>query len=77
LYFDVAARANRGLSMCFLPQGFTKLVRKTTSDPKKLKVIADLLGIAEPIRSAKIEAVVDDREQSALSRRSVRKKDRL
>ena len=41
----------------FMPQGAQDIVRKTTSDPKKLKAIAEALGVADPasLKSAKVE----------------------
>jgi hypothetical protein len=41
----------------FMPSGAPKLVRKTTSDSKKLKAIADLLGVKDAggLKSAKVE----------------------
>jgi len=41
----------------FMPQGAQDIVRKTTSDPKKLKAIAEALGIDDPgsLQSAKVE----------------------
>jgi hypothetical protein len=41
----------------FMPQGAQDIVRKTTSDPKKLKAIAEALGVDDPasLKSAKVE----------------------
>ena len=41
----------------FMPQGAQDIVRKSTSDPKKLKAIAEALGVADAasFKSAKIE----------------------
>jgi hypothetical protein len=41
----------------FKPEGAQDIVRKTTSDPKKLKAIAEALGVDDPgsIKSAKVE----------------------
>ena len=41
----------------FMPEGAQDIVRKTTSDPKKLKAIAEALGIADAasFKSAKVE----------------------
>ncbi|HEX8168722.1 MAG TPA: hypothetical protein VF601_23420 [Beijerinckiaceae bacterium] len=41
----------------FSPDGAKDIVRKTTSDPKKLKAIAEALGVDDPggIKSAKVE----------------------
>ena len=46
----------------FMPQGAPKLVRKTTSDSKKLKTIAQLLGVDDPenLKSAKVELTYKD-----------------
>ena len=41
----------------FMPEGAQDIVRKSTSDPKKLKAIADALGVADAasFKSAKVE----------------------
>ena len=41
----------------FQPQGAQDIVRKSTSDPKKLKAIADALGVPDSgsFKSAKVE----------------------
>ena len=41
----------------FMPEGAQDIVRKSTSDPKKLKAIAEALGIADAasFKSAKVE----------------------
>jgi DNA polymerase/3'-5' exonuclease PolX len=41
----------------FMPEGAQDIVRKSTSDPKKLKAIADALGVADAasFKSARVE----------------------
>ena len=41
----------------FMPEGAQDIVRKTTSDPKKLKAIAEALGVSDAagFKSAKVE----------------------
>jgi hypothetical protein len=51
----------------FMPQGAQDIVRKTTSDPKKLKAIAEALGIDDPgsLKSAKVELTRKGGSQSS------------
>jgi hypothetical protein len=51
----------------FMPNGAQKLVRKTTRDAKKLKAIAELLGVAdaENVKSATVELSMGEGGQAS------------